>query len=216
MRIGPAYYHELKPIGKMNTMKTMMAMAAFALATGTVQATPLSVLLGLPKATADLTPADIDGLTDCQINQLAAAERYPDQTQYSTSENRAFLEKQHAAIQARLRDEGWTHREMNGPTKPAFAVKVVSYTWELGGFNLVSIIHVTLKNLSKVTLGNIMYETHYFAETGKQCDSALGAHEIDKILKPGQTRTFEVNDGYVDAAKVQKMSFVVTDYDVIP
>jgi hypothetical protein len=50
----------------------------------------------------------------------------------------------------------------------------------------------------------------------KPCDSALGAHEIDKVLKPGQTRTFEVNDGYVDSAKVQKMTFQVTDYDIIP
>jgi hypothetical protein len=48
---------------KTKTLKTIMALAAFALAIGDVQATPLSVLLGLPKATADLTPADIDRLT---------------------------------------------------------------------------------------------------------------------------------------------------------
>ena len=67
----------------------MMAVAAFALAIGDVQATPLSVLLGLPKATADLTPADIDRLTKYQIKMLAQAEGAPRAALKSTAASRA-------------------------------------------------------------------------------------------------------------------------------
>jgi hypothetical protein len=83
----------------------IMAAAAFGLAAGNVQATPLSILLGLPKATADLTPADIDGLSPYQIDHLAAAERYPKPALTTTAANRAWLRKQHAQIQARLLKE---------------------------------------------------------------------------------------------------------------
>jgi len=99
--------------------------------------------------------------------------------------------------------------------KPAFAVQVVHCSWRLGGFGVVSLIHVTLKNLTDVPIGNIKYQTHYYAETGKQSGSFGGQGEIDKILKPGQTRVFEVNDGFVQTFKADKMSFQITDYEVI-
>ena len=79
-----------------------MALAAFALAIGDVQATPPSVLLGLPKATADLTPADIDRLTKYQIKMLAQAEGAPRAALKSTAASRAWLRAEHARIQARI------------------------------------------------------------------------------------------------------------------
>jgi hypothetical protein len=95
-------------------------------------------------------------------------------------------------------------------------VKVVDYTWGVGGLGLVGIIKVTIKNLSKYPLGNFKYETTYYSETGIASKSWGGARELEKLIKPGQTRTFEINDGYIDKEKAEKMSFKITGYDVLP
>src|SRR6202023_975984 len=77
------------------------------------------------------------------------------------------------------------------PTPKAQGVKVVSVSWEKGGFGVASIIHLKLKNLTDQTIGNIRYSTTYVSETGIQSESLNGDKVITKLIKPGQTRALE-------------------------
>ena len=74
-------------------------------------------------------------------------------------------------------------------------IKVVSQTWERGGFETVALWKVTFHNRSAYPVGNIRYRTEYFAETGAKVDSSKNL--IQKIIQPHQRRTIEVNDGFM-------------------
>jgi hypothetical protein len=102
------------------------------------------------------------------------------------------------------------------PTPKAQGVKVVSVSWEKGGFGVASIIHLKLKNLTDQTIGNIRYSTTYVSETGIESQSLNGDKVITKLIEPGQTRTLEVNDGLIQAARTDKMDFRILDYDFFP
>jgi hypothetical protein len=244
---GSPYYRRLKPIGTMNTMKTMMAVAALALAIGNVQAHGSGWViqqtakdLGIIKDVMELTPADIDQLTDKQADGLAHVERemwgQPGFTLgaiASTTNSRDYL-KQASAIYANMLAKEKAayavnkaapaakaeaaHHEMDVPAAPTDAIKVVKYSWEFDALGMVAIMHVTLKNISNVTVGNIKYESHYYAETGKSADYPFGAggvKEIEKMLKPGQTRTFDLNDGFIVKSDADRATFAVVSYEVI-
>jgi hypothetical protein len=109
-----------------------------------------------------------------------------------------------------------TVRSTPYPTPKAQGVKIVWVSWEKGGFGVASIIHLKLKNLTDQTIGNIRYSTTYVSDTGIQSESLNGDKVITKLIKPGQTRTLEVNDGLIQAARADKMDFRILDYDFFP
>lgn len=101
------------------------------------------------------------------------------------------------------------------PTPAFYAekIKVIKSNWYRSGFDAVAMWDVKLKNTSDVTLGDIEYETTYYSETNNLVDSGRGT--IQKLIKPGQTRTFEVNDGFLHK-EAAGAYFVVKGARVIP
>ena len=76
----------------MNTMKTMMAVGAFALAAGNVQATPLSALLGLNKPEIDLPDAEVDTLSKYQVEHFAMGYGAPVTVYTSSAKSRRAMQ----------------------------------------------------------------------------------------------------------------------------
>jgi tetratricopeptide (TPR) repeat protein len=85
-------------------------------------------------------------------------------------------------------------------------IDVVKATWEKGGFGVIGVWHVTLKNRSDKPVADIEYETAYSSESGNDVGSGSGT--IQKVIEPGATRTFEVNDGFIQS-EAARASFVV-------
>lgn len=79
---------------------------------------------------------------------------------------------------------------------------VVKSRWETSGFGTVAIWRVTFKNTSDKPIGNIIYETHYYSETGGEVDKGgsaglLGRSKtVQKVIPPKSSRTVEINDGF--------------------
>ena len=73
--------------------------------------------------------------------------------------------------------------------------KVAKTVWEKGGFNSVAIWHITIKNLTNRPIGNFLYTTDYASETGINHGSRAGV--LEKRIEPGETKTFEINDGFI-------------------
>jgi len=95
------------------------------------------------------------------------------------------------------------------------AVRVVASKWEKGGFGTVALWKVTLRNLSKKTIGDFRFRTVDYSETGNTVgsggvDSLLGKDTIQKILPGLSSRTFEVNDGFISDEAV-RAGFEITD-----
>jgi hypothetical protein len=75
-------------------------------------------------------------------------------------------------------------------------LSVVKSSWRTDGFDTVAVWNVTIRNSNKsVAYVDFGYTTHYTGESGTTLHESAGV--ITQILKPGQTRTFEVNDGFV-------------------
>jgi hypothetical protein len=85
-------------------------------------------------------------------------------------------------------------------------VTILHSSWSKGGFDTVAIWKVTLRNQNKhAAFADIAYRTSYGGASGTTLDTKAGV--IYEVLKPGQTRTFEVNDGFVHG-QVSRASFV--------
>ena len=89
------------------------------------------------------------------------------------------------------------------PTPEPKGLVLVSAKWEKGGFGAVAIWRVTIKNESDTPLGDIKYRTVYISESGNTVgkggiDSLLGKDTIEKIVPAKKSRTFEVNDGFIN------------------
>jgi hypothetical protein len=92
---------------------------------------------------------------------------------------------------------------------PVRDLDVTSSSWHKGGFGVVPIWVVTIRNNSKVAVfSDIEYRTSYSAPSGTDVGSNTGT--ILDVIRPGQTRTFEVNDGFINSQATQA-SFVITD-----
>ena len=105
------------------------------------------------------------------------------------------------------------------PACPDFhLLQVVKSSWQKGGFGTVAVWKVTFRNTGKKPVGNIKFRTSYGAETGSEVDkggtdSLLGKDTLQKVIKPGETRTIEVNDGFVhDEAVSASFSVVSWEY----
>lgn len=98
-------------------------------------------------------------------------------------------------------------------------LQVTQSRWEKGGFGTVAMWRVTFHNKSKRPIGNIKFQTSYSAETGAQVDrggtdSLLGKDTIQKVIKPGEKRTIEVNDGFVHD-EAARGSFNVVSWEYV-
>ena len=68
---------------------------------------------------------------------------------------------------------------------------------------------MTIKNISRVAAyRDIEYRTDYSASSGTDVQHRTG--RILDVIEPGQTRRFEVNDGFVHQ-QASRASFTITD-----
>lgn len=87
-------------------------------------------------------------------------------------------------------------------------IEVVRSSWEKGGFGSVGLWKVRLRNTSKVaSFYDFTYETRYAAPSGTEVSRGEGSL-LDR-LEPGQTKTFEVNDGFINS-QAARASFSIT------
>ncbi len=100
-------------------------------------------------------------------------------------------------------------------------VLVLKSDWATDGFGTVAVWHVTFKNRSTRPVGNITYRTVYTSETGAVVDkggvdSLLGSDskKIQRVIGPGQTRTLEINDGFVNT-QAHRASFTLVGWEYV-
>jgi hypothetical protein len=134
------------------------------------------------------TPASTIRLTDEEIRKqneiaLAALRSKESPTAQATPETESTPVPTASEY---LRTEAWPGRDF----------QVTKRTWEKGGFDAVAIWHVTIKNLTNRPIGNFSYTAIYQSETGVDHGSKSG--QLEKRLEPGEMRTFEINDGFID------------------
>jgi hypothetical protein len=84
--------------------------------------------------------------------------------------------------------------------------------WEKGGFGVVGVWKITLRNRSEKPVGNLGYKTTYFSETNNEVDSNSGL--IQKVITPRQKRTIEVNDGFI-SNDAHTANFVITGWEYV-
>lgn len=106
------------------------------------------------------------------------------------------------------------------PTLDRNLLEVVKSDWQRGGFDTVAIWKVTFRNKSDRPIGNIKYRTRYYAETGAVVDkggvdSLISKDTLQKVIKPGQTRTIEVNDGFINDES-DTATFEVVSWEHVP
>lgn len=99
-------------------------------------------------------------------------------------------------------DQQYPPRDREREEYPSRSLEVIKRTWSKGGFDLVSIFTVTFRNNTSRPIGNIKYNTDYFAETGEivtrgGSQSWLGNQLIRRVIPAHSTRTLEINDGFV-------------------
>lgn len=107
-----------------------------------------------------------------------------------------------------------------GDTSSLPQLQKVKATWTKGGFGSVALWKVTIKNNSNSKLGDIKYSTEYTSETGNVvgrggAGGLLGKDTIEKIVPPKSTRTFEVNDGFINS-EAETASFEIVSWREIP
>jgi len=113
------------------------------------------------------------------------------------------LQQQVDAMEARL----VTAQKQINDADPVKDVTVIASSWSKDGFGTVAVWRVTLKNTNPyMKYSDIAYTTEYSAASGTDVDSGHG--KILDVLGPGQTRTFEVNDGFVHS-QAKRASFSI-------
>jgi hypothetical protein len=226
MLIGSPYYHRLKPIG---TMNTMMAVAAFALAAGNAQAHGSGWVieqgakeLGITKDFMELTPSDIDKLSDKQAMGLAQLERSmwgPGEggtktvEQLSAQDSRGYLKDQYSKFAEMVVRADAGTQQSNDPTH---GLKVVKFSWSRGNhmFDIVD-GELILKNNGTEAIGNIRYRTYYESETGVIHENSVIDAVIEKVIQPGQTRTIKL-EGFVVPSDCEVAGIFIKDCDILP
>jgi hypothetical protein len=97
---------------------------------------------------------------------------------------------------------------------PATDIMVVRSSWSAEGFGSVAVWSVTLKNANPVMrYSDIQYRTEYAAASGTTVGNGRG--QILDIIGPGQTRTFTVNDGFINS-QTERASFHIVDATKAP
>jgi hypothetical protein len=92
---------------------------------------------------------------------------------------------------------------------PTTDITVVRASWSSEGFGIVAVWTVTLKNTNPaMRYSDIEYRTEYSAASGTTVGNGSG--KILDIIGPRQTRTFKVNDGFVNS-QAQRASFHIVD-----
>ena len=100
------------------------------------------------------------------------------------------------------------YRSAIGNADATTDLTIVRAGWHRDGFGSVAIWNVTLKNTSPFfTYADIEYQTQYSAASGTRVDHGSG--KILDDVKPGQTRSFKVNDGFLHS-QAAGASFKIT------
>lgn len=119
------------------------------------------------------------------------------------SQRVAAIETELARVQAtaneaaKARQEQKAKREREVASANAITdLEIVSSSWHKGGFDTIALWKVRIRNKSKlVAYRDMVYKTSYSAASGTEVGESAG--KILEIIRPGQVRTFEVNDGFV-------------------
>lgn len=113
----------------------------------------------------------------------------------------AQLRTELTTLEGPLRAHQEAERRQHAAVNAADAQKditVIRHNWRRGGFGAIALWSVTLKNTSTVAaFSDLQYETTYEAPSGTRVARHTG--RILDVVAPGQTRSFEVNDGPVDS-----------------
>jgi hypothetical protein len=115
--------------------------------------------------------------------------------------------KKAQSLKAKIENDLATERkvqqdlEQMAAEHPTQKLQVVKADWSKGGFGSVAMWRVTFRNTGRLPLGNIKYRTIYFSETNKVVDKggvdSVGDKTVQKVIKPGEKRTIEINDGFL-------------------
>lgn len=105
-----------------------------------------------------------------------------------------------------------TPTELLTVAEPDTHFRVTKSTWEKGGFDSIALWHVTIKNVTNRPMGNFTYVTGYGSETGVDHGSRGG--RLEKRLEPGQTKSFEINDGFISTA-INRASIEITSAEFL-
>jgi hypothetical protein len=109
-----------------------------------------------------------------------------------------------AAIQAAAQQHAAAFRA----AVPSTDIAIVRHSWQKGGFDSVALWNVTLKNDSRlVTYADIEYIAVYSAASGTVLHTRPG--KILDTLKPGETRSFDINDGFINH-QAKRASLTIT------
>ena len=144
--------------------------------------------LGAPKLK---TVADAKEFFRAKKHSLEDLERCRDMLKAISPQDLEFSQAQ--ALLAQIPAKIATAEEQDWVEK--HPLKIVSKNWTAGGFGNVGLWRVTFENRSTRPVGNIRYETSYFAETGGKVGSKKDV--IQKVIGPKQRRTLEINDGFI-------------------
>ena len=76
---------------------------------------------------------------------------------------------------------------------------------------------MTLKNVSKSPITDLRYDTVYRAENGEVVTKGgthefFGVKDVKKVIAPGQTRTIEIDYGFIQS-EAASMSFQIVGYE---
>lgn len=134
------------------------------------------------------------------------------QSEIAATRDVAALKQQMDKVQAALVTHDGAVVARTNAIASADATKdldIVRSSWEKGGFGSVALWHLTIKNKSTVVMySDIAYITEYAAPSG-----TIVGHGSGKILdtiQPGQTKSFNVNDGFINSQATRASVTILT------
>lgn len=123
-------------------------------------------------------------------------------------QQKANVDEKRRIAENKAREQAWIE---------ANALEVVKSDWFKSGFGSVGMWRVTFENISTRPVGNILYKTTYFSETGQEVDhggSLNGGDVIEKVIPAKGTRTLEVNDGFI-SRQAHRARFEVLSWEFV-
>jgi hypothetical protein len=75
-------------------------------------------------------------------------------------------------------------------------VKLLHSEWRKGGFGVIGVCKITVKNNENRSVGNFRWHAEFYSESGILLNQADGT--LMSVIGPHKTRTMEVNVGFID------------------
>jgi len=159
-------------------------------------------------ATAQLTKlhASLDPVFASDLAKSADVAQLKDRVQKVEGDLHAQQAAYEAAVRTQQAKEAALKKAIDS-ADPMQDLQIVRKSWKKGGFNNIALWHVTIRNKSTVVVySDIAYVTEYSAPSGTRVDRGSG--KILDVIQPGQTRSFEVNDGFLHS-QAARADFVI-------